>query len=333
MNEDVISKDLQTFCHGLQLVEAISSLYGCSPVPTHQRGSKAIDGIYVSKALLDNASGGILPLGTVMASDHRAIWLDIRAEHIEMHHYDTVQRPACRRLKCHDPRIVQRYLQVLSGELDQIAAEERSEKLWLAASAHFWTTEHEAAFNVLDQEIIEAKLKAERLCRKLQVRNTPWTPELMQAIQRILYWKGIRKRMEGGSISTTVLKRRASKGSLVYQDAHWRLPPDVIKSKIESAYADYQQLKAQKDNREKWLGQLISAQAQAKNTTKQHLWKQLRQREQVRKKARQVKHALGRTGFTSGLLQVEAPDPNNSHQRILTASKDSLEQACLAEAQ
>jgi len=61
----------------IQLVEAISSLYGWSPIPTHQWGSKAINGIYVSKALLAYAVGGILPLGKVKKSDHQAIWLDI----------------------------------------------------------------------------------------------------------------------------------------------------------------------------------------------------------------------------------------------------------------
>jgi len=77
--------------------------------------------------------------------------------------------------------------------------------------------------------------------------------------------------------------------------------------KIESAHADYQQLKDQKDNQDKWIGQLISAQAQAKNMMKQCLWKQLQQREQATKKAHQVKQALRKTGFNSRLLQVEAP--------------------------
>jgi len=70
MNEDVISKDLNQFFMGLQLVEAISLLYGRSPTPMHQRGSKAIDGIYLSQALLKHAEGGILPLGLVTSSDH-----------------------------------------------------------------------------------------------------------------------------------------------------------------------------------------------------------------------------------------------------------------------
>jgi len=47
MNEDVISPDLQHFCKGLQLAEVISSLHGCSPIPTHQCRHKAIDGIFV----------------------------------------------------------------------------------------------------------------------------------------------------------------------------------------------------------------------------------------------------------------------------------------------
>jgi len=72
MNEDIISKDLQLFCQGLQSVEAISLLHDHSPIPMHQRGSKAIDGIYVSQVLLESAVGGILPLGMVTASNHRA---------------------------------------------------------------------------------------------------------------------------------------------------------------------------------------------------------------------------------------------------------------------
>jgi len=124
-----------------------------------------------------------------------------------------------------------------------------------------------------------------------------------------------------------------SRGLIGFQEAHWKLPPDVIKQKVNLAYEDYFQIKAQMDKRDKWLGQLIAAQAQAKNTTKQCLWKQLQNQEQARKKASQVKHALGKTGTSCSLLQVDAPDPNNSQLRITAFSKESLEQACLAEAQ
>jgi len=86
------------------------------------------------------------------------------------------------------------------------------------------------------------------------------------------------------------------------------------------------------ENCNTWLGQLIAAQAQAKHTTKQQLWKQLWQQEQAWQKAWQVKHALGRTCLMSRLIQVKVPDPTQPTQHMKAFTKDPLEQACLAEA-
>jgi len=95
MNDDVSSKDLHKFCQDLNLAEAISSLYGQYPVPTHQQGSKAINRIYVSQALLEHAEGGILALGTVTPSDHQAIWLDIKVTAVAMDQEDQVVCHSC----------------------------------------------------------------------------------------------------------------------------------------------------------------------------------------------------------------------------------------------
>jgi len=61
MNEDVLAKDIAQFCKAMNLVEAIHSLHGPSPVPTHQWGSKAINGIFLTKTLLNNIQGGFFP--------------------------------------------------------------------------------------------------------------------------------------------------------------------------------------------------------------------------------------------------------------------------------
>jgi len=45
MNKEVMAPVLQKFCQDLHLVEAISTMHGQLPTPTHQRGSRAIDGI------------------------------------------------------------------------------------------------------------------------------------------------------------------------------------------------------------------------------------------------------------------------------------------------
>jgi len=55
VNEDVAVEDIMAFCRAMQLVEAIHHLHGPSPTPTHQRGSKVINGIFISPNLLDTA--------------------------------------------------------------------------------------------------------------------------------------------------------------------------------------------------------------------------------------------------------------------------------------
>jgi len=90
MNDDVNAPVFKKFCQDLHLVEAILSLHGKSPHPTHQRRSKAINGIYISRSLLQEAQGSFLEFGKVMHSDHRAVWLDIRAEAVVMTQQESI---------------------------------------------------------------------------------------------------------------------------------------------------------------------------------------------------------------------------------------------------
>jgi len=70
MNEDVNAPILQKLCQELHLVEAISALHGPSNMATHQRGSKVINSIYLSRSLLTHAKGGFMLFGEVMGSNH-----------------------------------------------------------------------------------------------------------------------------------------------------------------------------------------------------------------------------------------------------------------------
>jgi len=84
MNDDVLDKDILQFCKTTSLVEAISSIHSQTTVPTHQRGSKPINRIFISKNLLEDAKGGFLDFGVATISDHRAIWLNIKASPLGM---------------------------------------------------------------------------------------------------------------------------------------------------------------------------------------------------------------------------------------------------------
>jgi len=70
MNKEGTTPPLTKLCRACHLVEAISILHGQSPIPTHQWGQRAIDGIYILESLLHNAQGGFLSFGKVMSSDH-----------------------------------------------------------------------------------------------------------------------------------------------------------------------------------------------------------------------------------------------------------------------
>jgi len=117
--------------------------------------------------------------------------------------------------------------------------EEKVEQLYMMARTDQWTAQQEADYNALDAQLTTAKLEAERQCRKICAGRTPWTLAITQAIQRILYWKGIAKRRNDRKISTTVLKRWAAKGQQQFSESHRQLPPENIKQKISAAYDDY----------------------------------------------------------------------------------------------
>jgi len=151
----------------------------------------AIDGIFLSPALLADARGGILALGSVMPSDHRALWVDIKASVVAMEQRDSAIQQACRRLKCNDPRIVNWYNYSLLAAVIELHAEEHVETLFQVAQDGHWTEAQETEYNVLDHQLMEAKLDVEAKCRTIHAGQTPWTPALTQAIQRILYWKGV----------------------------------------------------------------------------------------------------------------------------------------------
>jgi len=129
-----------------------------------------------------------------------------------------------------------------------------------------------------------------------------------------------------------VLKKRAAQGVEKFQTEHLHLPPEEIIRKIKDAIQDYQVVKKQKDQRENWVKQIISAQAEDQNTMEAKLWKCLKQMEQSQDTARKVKQALGQGAIHTGLCQVTAPINTEDSRRVTITTKTKLEIACLEEA-
>jgi len=208
MNDDVSGAAIQEFCRTANLVEAIQCRHGKAAVLTHQRGSTAIDGIFVSPSLADQMTGGFLKFGKVTISDHRAVWLDIPAASIGLESSNQITRPAGRQLKCDDPQIVARYNQHLNQSIQEHQVITKIQQVYQEGITFLSPTQI-AQYNTINRIYTEAQIVAEWKCQKFHAGNIPWTPSLMQAIYRILYWKGIRKRLTGRQIATVVLQQRA----------------------------------------------------------------------------------------------------------------------------
>jgi len=89
-NNDVSHPDIQQFCKEVNIIETISWLHGCMAVPMHQRGSTAVDTIFMSLELLPHARGGFLAFGEATYSNHRVVWIDIRSKLVGLHHLETI---------------------------------------------------------------------------------------------------------------------------------------------------------------------------------------------------------------------------------------------------
>jgi len=128
----------------------------------------------------------------------------------------------------------------------------------------------------LDQQWTLGKINAEHHCRKLNTGTIPWTPSLTLAIYKVLYWKGLQKRLKGSKISGTGLRKRANQGGETFLNKHLKLLAASILQKIKTAIGDYRGIKKQGERREIWMEEMIQAQADARNTTKSKLWKKVK---------------------------------------------------------
>jgi len=91
-------------------------------------------------------------------------------------------------------------------------------------------------WELIDNHLTTTKIAAEQHCCKLHAGKVPWTPAVTQLIYKILYWKGIRKRLQGGKISGTVLQKKASQGvETFFHKSHLQMTTAKVKEKIKSA--------------------------------------------------------------------------------------------------
>jgi hypothetical protein len=127
-NADVRGEKTRKYMADLGMREVITEFYGDAGPHTYNRGSKPIDGIFMTQDLYI-VQGGYMPFGTGIGSDHRFLWLDIRTILLMGHELEKSRKFAARRLKCDDPRVRNTYIKHYGQYIEKKKLRERSRKL------------------------------------------------------------------------------------------------------------------------------------------------------------------------------------------------------------
>ena len=218
------------------LIPAITHKHGSNGPETFNNGSKPIDEIFTSMTIKVQAAG-YLEHGKAQG-DHRPIWIEITKDSGLGSKLPELPSHTARRLKCHDPRIMDRYNSLLENYLRKHNFYNKLHNLHQSYSKPL-TEDQEEIFEKLDEIREQGMLYAENNCRRLKMGGIRWSQVLQQAMDTIEYLKLSRSRRLGKKVSARILIRLAKKCTIDAQ----RMDNDTLETEINKAYKVYKGIK------------------------------------------------------------------------------------------
>ncbi len=199
---------LDTLIRSTGLVDILSHHHPSTNYPaTYNRGKKRIDIILVSASLLPAVKrSGILPYNSLFHGDHRPCYVDIDTSVAFDGKTPSISPPCQRTLQLKDPRIVNRYVEALSKQLDNHKVSQKVEALAKIEPGK-WNAYDQLQYERLDKVITDSMLHAESCAAKKYTKKYEWSPTLLQSVHAERFWKLALRKSQGRSISTTLLER------------------------------------------------------------------------------------------------------------------------------
>ena len=323
MNDSVVScKRLQAWSSKIGIREVVS-LTSSKEIPTHQRGRKALDGIYTSYSL-QTLKAGYFPFGQIQ-SDHRALWLDLHVNHIFGFTPPTTITPSARRLQSNIPHIRNRWTQLYSSFLRKHNLIERQFTLESSVEHSMTKAQCDEYEKILELRA-EGIRHAEKHCRKLKYGNVPFSPELQLARLEIELWKAASTIKTGMRYSSRKFRRLEHKTGLF----------NILKksaAEIEQGEkAAFKQYWSKKDIasklRDMFMEKRAAEVAEEDNKEASAVIKQQRENEKSRINNRKIKYILKKLNKSS-VLTVEVDCPDGTTKEL--TSRTDIELACLQE--
>lgn len=128
------------------------------PFPaTYARGSKRIDYVFVTPPIMESVQrSSILPFHTIFVEDHRPIIVDFDAKRLFWDSFYDISSPMSRGLRLDDPRIVNKYLEILEKQMKYHKVHQNMEALSCLSRQGKWTQQQIEIYEKLDRIIVES---------------------------------------------------------------------------------------------------------------------------------------------------------------------------------
>jgi hypothetical protein len=270
--------------HQRGLIAAITSSHSAPFASTHSRGTRPIDEIFTTPGI-DITACGYMEFGTGVG-DHRPIWILITMASALGANLPSLPSYQARRLKCHDPIIVERYLRTLSEFLDQHQVIQRLKALYESYESPL-TAEQTCLYEELDSLRVMGMNLAEKKCRKLNMGGKQWSPQLQHARWTIEYIKLCLSKTRGAKVNARPLLRLSKKTHLQYQ---YKSSRDLI-ILLDKAHVYYKSIKTEHiQMRQTFLEGLADRLEAAGQGKKATILRQLLETEAQRDMFRQLKY-------------------------------------------
>jgi hypothetical protein len=145
---------------------------------TYKFGKDPIDGLFATPLVQCVGAGycGFDEGVQSKRSEHRCLWFDVVISTIFGHKMPPIIRPPARRVKCNDPRIVNRFNDLYLHHLVEHKLHQRAFALEIQASYPLAPTLQKEAED-LDLLRMDDIKHADRQCRKLQMGGIPFSFE------------------------------------------------------------------------------------------------------------------------------------------------------------
>jgi hypothetical protein len=149
-----------------------------------------------------------------------------------------------RKLRLHDPRVVQQYISNLHLRLDHHNVFPRLEALQEVIKTSQWTTSSTQEYESLDNVITESMTAAENDLSRRITTTYQWSLRLKQAVQRLRYWQLRLRQVRNQPFAKNQLLKYREEGNISEEEHSLSGEQDIQKAR-QNAYQSLKDLQKQ----------------------------------------------------------------------------------------